>query len=76
MVSISNNDDVSTAVTIKRPPLPPPRDKEKEKVEESIVILKTDSLAERVRKMQLLKKQGSVERESSREKSVPKKIEK
>lgn len=78
LVSVTNNEDVSTAVTIKRPPLPPKeKEKEKEKGDESnIIILKTDSLAERVRKMQLLKKQSSVERESSREKSVPKKIEK
>lgn len=61
----------SSTITVKRPPIPP-KDKEKEE----IIIYKTDSLAERVRKMSLIKKQGSVERETSRERSVPKKIEK
>lgn len=42
-----------------------------EKDEEVIIINKTDSLAERVRKMQLIKRQGSLEREiiSSKETS-------
>jgi hypothetical protein len=42
--------------------------------DEAIIINKTDSLAERVRKMQMIKRQGSLERElgsSSREGSVP-----
>lgn len=43
-------------------------------MEETITIHKTDSLAERVRKMQMIKRQGSLERElgsSSREGSIP-----
>lgn len=74
--------DVSTALTIKRPPIPA-REKSKEvknteatEVKDEVVILKSDSLAERVRKMQLLKKQGSVERDTSRDRSVPRKSEK
>uniref|UniRef100_T1PEI9 SOGA coiled-coil domain-containing protein n=1 Tax=Musca domestica TaxID=7370 RepID=T1PEI9_MUSDO len=45
-------------------------------IPEDLVILSTDSLAERVRKMNLLKKQRSQNsRESSRERSVPRKNE-
>uniref|UniRef100_A0A182P6F0 SOGA coiled-coil domain-containing protein n=1 Tax=Anopheles epiroticus TaxID=199890 RepID=A0A182P6F0_9DIPT len=79
----------STTVTIKRPPLPPilkvegvkKEDKpvELHKREDSvadIVIEKGDSLAERVRKLNLIKRQGSTERETSRERSVPPKQEK
>lgn len=43
-------------------------------IPDDLVILSTDSLAERVRKMNLLKKQRNQNsRESSREKSVPRK---
>uniref|UniRef100_A0A182M105 SOGA coiled-coil domain-containing protein n=1 Tax=Anopheles culicifacies TaxID=139723 RepID=A0A182M105_9DIPT len=78
----------ATTVTIKRPPLPPilkvdsvkKEDKaELQKREDSvadIVIEKGDSLAERVRKLNLIKRQGSIERETSRERSVPPKQEK
>lgn len=34
-------------------------------VDETVVITKSDSLAERVRKMQMLKRQGSSDREGS-----------
>lgn len=45
-------------------------------IPDDLVILSTDSLAERVRKMNLLKKQRSQNsRESSRERSVPRKNE-
>lgn len=62
---------VEESITIKRPPLPP----SSKEAPEDLVILRTDSLAERARKMQL-KKQSSVEREGSREKSLPRSIEK
>lgn len=62
---------VEESITIKRPPLPP----SSKEAPEDLVILRTDSLAERARKMQL-KKQNSVERESSRERSLPRSIEK
>ncbi|KAG4066400.1 hypothetical protein HA402_007036 [Bradysia odoriphaga] len=62
---------VEESITLKRPPLPP----SSKEAPEDLVILRTDSLAERARKMQL-KKQNSVERESSREKSIPRSIEK
>uniref|UniRef100_A0A0A1WN95 Myosin-11 n=1 Tax=Zeugodacus cucurbitae TaxID=28588 RepID=A0A0A1WN95_ZEUCU len=42
-------------------------------IPEDLIILSTDSLAERVRKMNLLKKQRQSSRESSRERSIPKK---
>lgn len=71
-------EEPETTVTLKRPPLPPilkvePKDakKELEKAEDQgVVIEKGDSLAERVRKMNLIKRQGSAERDS-RERSVP-----
>lgn len=56
---------------MRRPPLPPTS----KESPDDWVILKTDSLAERVRKMNL-KKQKSMEREGSREKSVPRKADK
>ncbi|XP_055546462.1 myosin-2 heavy chain isoform X2 [Wyeomyia smithii] len=75
-------EDLETTVTLKRPPLPPilkvePKKddskKELEKAEDQgIIIEKGDSLAERVRKMNLIKRQGSSERDS-RERSVPQK---
>uniref|UniRef100_A0A182F192 Uncharacterized protein n=1 Tax=Anopheles albimanus TaxID=7167 RepID=A0A182F192_ANOAL len=73
----------STTVTIKRPPLPPilkvdNSKKEVEKVEllkredssTDIVIEKSDSLAERVRKLNLMKRQGSAERDTSKERTL------
>lgn len=62
-LDIPNIEPVTSTVTIKKPPLPPKETpKEKDKTE-NIIILKTDSLAERVRKMQLIKRQSSIERE-------------
>lgn len=53
--------------TLKRPPRPP------QGKEEDLTISRTDSLAERVRKMQLLKKQNSLDREiRSRQSSIEK----
>lgn len=48
---------VEESFTLKRPPRPP------QGKEEDLTISRTDSLAERVRKMQLLKKQNSLDRE-------------
>lgn len=64
---------VEESITIRRPPLPPTA--AKESPADDFIILRTDSLAERARKMNL-KKQNSLERESSREKSLPRSIEK
>lgn len=82
--TFDNLEEPETTVTIKRPPLPPilkvePKKddskKELEKAEDQgLVIEKSDSLAERVRKMNLIKRQGSTERDS-RERSVPYKEE-
>ncbi|XP_021702065.1 myosin-2 heavy chain isoform X2 [Aedes aegypti] len=80
--TFENLEEPETTVTLKRPPLPPilkvePKDakKELEKAEDQgVVIEKGDSLAERVRKMNLIKRQGSAERDS-RERSVPMKEE-
>uniref|UniRef100_A0AAG5DGW0 SOGA coiled-coil domain-containing protein n=1 Tax=Anopheles atroparvus TaxID=41427 RepID=A0AAG5DGW0_ANOAO len=71
-------------VTLKRPPLPPilkvdnhKRDEKADTLQKredsatDIVIEKGDSLAERVRKLNLIKRQGSAERELSKERSVP-----
>lgn len=77
----SNQDNVEESFTLKRPPLPPSSSSQQRQsfsnavdAEETIIITKTDSLAERVRKMQMIKRQGSLEREltSSRENSIPK----
>jgi hypothetical protein len=74
----TNLDSVEESFTLKRPPPSPPvsgsSQQRSDDAEENIVISKTDSLAERVRKMQMIKRQGSQERElgsSSREGSVP-----
>ncbi|XP_065081064.1 myosin-11 isoform X2 [Ochlerotatus camptorhynchus] len=82
--TFDNFEEPETTVTIKRPPLPPilkvePKKddtrKELEKAEDQgIIIEKGDSLAERVRKMNLIRRQGSAERDS-RERSVPNKEE-
>lgn len=61
---------IEETLNFKRPPLP--KSKVVKEAEDDTSILKSDSLAERVRKMQVLKRQQSVEREGSREKSVPK----
>lgn len=83
-VSISNTSSVEESFTLKRPPPSVPSSPSpsvsssqssspKTETEETIFISKTDSLAERVRKMQMMKRQGSLERElpGSREGSVP-----
>lgn len=62
---------VEESITLRRPPLPP----QSKEAPEDLVIMRSDSLAERARKMNL-KKQGSIEREGSREKSLPRAIEK
>jgi hypothetical protein len=67
--------------TLKRPPLPSnpyfqPLAKAEEEEEEAIFINKSDSLAERVRKMNAMKRQGSQERDTSREGSITRKVEK
>lgn len=66
--------DISQAeesITLKRPPLPP----SSREAPDDLVILRTDSLAERARKMQL-KKQSSLERDGSRERSLTRSFEK
>lgn len=50
---------VEESYTLRRPPLPP----HSKEAPEDLTILRTDTLAERVRKMQLLKKQNSLDRE-------------
>jgi hypothetical protein len=78
-----NTNSVEESFTLKRSSLPPPSpspsvsssqsSSSKIETEETIFINKTDSLAERVRKMQMMKRQGSLERDlpGSREGSVP-----
>lgn len=75
-----NQENVEESFTLKRPPLPPSSSSQQRPsssividAEETIRISKTDSLAERVRKMQMIKRQGSLERDvtSSRENSIP-----
>lgn len=57
-----------SSFTLRRPPLPP-----KDNEDSATTILRTDTLAERVRKMQLLKKQNSLDRENrSRQSSTEK----
>ena len=73
-----NLENVEESFTIKRPPSSSTSSTSQQKLtiktipqksidknEEVITINKTDSLAERVRKMQLIKRQGSLEREIS-----------
>lgn len=58
---------VEESYTLRKPPRPPTKDSE------DLTITRNDSLAERVRKMQLLKKQNSIERElRSRQSSTEK----
>lgn len=66
----ANFDNVEESFNFKRPTTngssPKPSD-----FEETVAISKTDSLAERVRKMQMMKRQGSLERDLNREGSLP-----
>lgn len=62
---------VEESITVRRPPIPPLS----KEAPEDLVILRSDSLAERARKMQLIKKQNSIEREMSRERSLPRGVE-
>lgn len=66
----TNFDNVEESFTLKRPPTNGNLSKPIEMDE--TVINKTDSLAERVRKMQMIKRQGSLERDLNREGSIPK----
>lgn len=50
---------VEETFIVRRPPIPP----QTQEAPEDLTILRTDTLAERVRKMQMIKKQNSVERE-------------
>lgn len=60
---------VEETFTLRKPPRPPPTKQDSE----DLTITRNDSLAERVRKMQLLKKQNSIERElRSRQSSIEK----
>lgn len=60
---------VEESYTLRRPPLPP----QSKESPEDFTILRSDTLAERVRKMQLLKKQNSLDREiRSRNSSIEK----
>lgn len=52
---------VEESYTLRRPPLPP--NTATKDAPEDFTILRTDTLAERVRKMQMLKKQNSLDRE-------------
>ncbi|XP_055710579.1 myosin-10 isoform X2 [Phlebotomus papatasi] len=67
-------DTTDETVTIKRPPLPPSATKTASDIPDDLVIQKSDSLAERYRKMQALKQRQN-SRESSRERSLPRKME-
>lgn len=59
---------VEESFTLRKPPRPPTKQDS-----EDLTISRNDSLAERVRKMQLLKKQNSIEREQrSRQSSIEK----
>lgn len=58
---------VEESYTLKKPPRPPST-----KESDDLTINRNDSLAERVRKMQLLKKQNSIERELRRQSSSEK----
>ncbi|XP_059045988.1 uncharacterized protein LOC131841690 isoform X2 [Achroia grisella] len=61
LISLDTGQSNTDTVTLRRPsPSPPPAP--------AVVITKNDSLAERVRKMQLIKNQNSFEKESSMEK--------
>lgn len=58
---------VEETFTLRKPPRPPST-----KETEDLTINRNDSLAERVRKMQMLKKQNSIERELRRQSSTEK----
>ncbi|XP_059616735.1 myosin heavy chain, striated muscle [Phlebotomus argentipes] len=75
---VEETNDEPPNVTIKRPPLPPSAAKTASDIPNDLLIYKSDSLAERYRKMQAMKqRQNSTgsSRESSRERSVPRKAE-
>lgn len=55
---------VEESFTLKRPPVNGTAQRSPE-LEDAVSITKSDSLAERVRKMQVIKRQGSLEREGS-----------
>jgi myosin heavy subunit len=70
----TSSDQVEESFTLRRPststngnvsPAPPSPSTSTDSTDSTVVINKTDSLAERVRKMQMMKRQGSQERESS-----------
>lgn len=63
--TVLDTSEVEESVVVRRPPLPP----SSKEAPDDLVILRTDSLAERARKMQILKRQSSSEREGSRERS-------
>lgn len=66
---VAQSSQVEESFTLRKPPRAPPI---KEQTED-LTINRNDSLAERVRKMQLLKKQNSIEREiRSRQSSIEK----
>lgn len=66
---VAQSPQVEETFTLRKPPRPPST---KEQTED-LTINRNDSLAERVRKMQLLKKQNSIEREiRSRQPSIEK----
>lgn len=66
---VAQSPQVEESFTLRKPPRPPST---KEPTED-LTINRNDSLAERVRKMQLLKKQNSIEREiRSRQSSIEK----
>lgn len=69
----SNFDNVEESFTLRRPPIAPLNGNSQRpaEAEDNVVINKTDSLAERVRKMQMMKRQGSLERDLNREGSIP-----
>ena len=69
----TSTDSVEESFTLRRPSSSSQKSSSSPETDESVTISKSDSLAERVRKMQIMKRQGSLERDlpSSRENSVP-----
>lgn len=63
---------VEESFTLRKPPRPPSSPSSSNKETDDLTINRNDSLAERVRKMQLLKKQNSIERELRRQSSTEK----
>lgn len=62
---------VEESFTLRKPPRPPSSPSSNKETDD-LTINRNDSLAERVRKMQLLKKQNSIERELRRQSSTEK----